>query len=752
LTHRAAFHSPGRLSGLALLSGGGLVLEISLTRLFSTLFYPPYVFAILSLAILGIGLGAAAVTWRAEWRQNDYVPLYAGLASLGTLAVVAFAVLTAARSLQIALLALVVWPYVCIGLALATLFSAHAAASPRLYLADLLGAGLGAVLAIPTLNAWGAINAVLAAAALLGLAGLAFRPRVLPRIPVGMLIVACLALGSNLASGWLRLDVANLATQKPITESLTSGGRLVRTVWDSFARTDLVDPAGGGAYRLYMDGAAGSVMPPAKDNDFLLRDIGFFPFATDQPRRVFIIGPGGGLDVWFGLQSGAQEIVAVEVNPASVALVRAFANYNGNLYGQPAVHVVVDEGRSVLRRSAMGGQRADYDLISLGQVVTLAAERGGYALTENTVYTIEAFEDYLAHLSPKGQIALKLYDELTLTRALSTALAALRQQGLSDAQALHHVAAFLDPSAQPPVPLLLVRKTAYTQEDALALGAVAQRVGFVPLFLPQVWAQPPLDSLQAGTITFSEIVERSESDISPTSDDCPFFYQFERGIPHSLVPLLWALAAMVLAGAGLLAYAQRQVTPSQLRWAPLYFAALGVGFISIEIAVIQQTRSFLGHPTLAVTTVLAVLLIGGGLGSELAGRWRIRIRPWPALGVVCLVLAWLVAWPLFSQGLVATPLPVRVLAVVASLCPLALLMGMPFPLGLRAMSRAGERQVALVWAVNGVMSVVGSAGAVTLAILAGFSRVLVLGLMAYALAALLARLSLGKEGGQDAQD
>jgi hypothetical protein len=142
LTHRASLVTLSRLSGLALLSGGGLVLEISLTRLFSTLFYPPYVFAILSLAVLGIGLGAAAATWRGGWRRDDYVPVYAALAGLGTLALVVFAVLTAARNFQIPLLVLVVWPYVCIELALATLFSAHVAASPRLYLADLVGAGL----------------------------------------------------------------------------------------------------------------------------------------------------------------------------------------------------------------------------------------------------------------------------------------------------------------------------------------------------------------------------------------------------------------------------------------------------------------------------------------------------------------------------------------------------------------------------------------------------------------------------------
>jgi hypothetical protein len=498
-------------------------------------------------------------------------------------------------------------------------------------------------------------------------------------------------------------------------------------------------------------------MPPAESNDFLLRDIGLFPFATAQPERVFVVGPGGGLDVWSGLYAGAREIVAVEVNPASVSLVQDLADYNGDLYGQPEVRVIIDEGRSVLRR-----QNPDYDLISLSQVVTLAAERSGYALTENTIYTVEAFEDYLEHLRPDGQIAIKLYDEPTLTRALSTALAALRKRGLSDAEALHHIMVFLDPRAQPPVPLMLVRKTPFARDEALALGAVARQVGFVPLYLPEVWADPPLDGVEAGTTTFAQIIEQSESDISATTDDRPFFYQFERGIPDSLKPLLRALAAIFVAGGGLLAYAQRDVTPPSLRWGPVYFAALGIGFITVEIAIIQQTRLFLGHPSLAVTTVLALLLIGGGIGSGLAGRWappsRAATPAWPAFGVAILVLAWMLVWPPLSQHFLAAPRPARLLVVAVATLPLAVFMGMPFPLGLRSVGQAGERHVALAWAVNGVTTVVGSAGAVALAIVAGFSRVLVAGLAAYALAAAFAHIMRRQpiasrhSGSTDAQD
>jgi hypothetical protein len=162
----------------------------------------------------------------------------------------------------------------------------------------------------------------------------------------------------------------------------------------------------------------------------------------------------------------------------------------------------------------------------------------------------------------------------------------------------------------------------------------------------------------------------------------------------------------------------------------------------LEVAIIQQTRLFLGHPTLAITTVLATLLAGGGLGSGLAGRLvpqSERPPAWPALAVVVLALAWLLLWPLLGNAFLAATQPVRLLIAVLTLLPLALVMGMPFPLGLRAAGLHGQRPVALAWAVNGLMTVAGSVLAVTIAMLAGFSRVLLLGVLAYALAALLAR-------------
>jgi hypothetical protein len=445
------------------------------------------------------------------------------------------------------------------------------------------------------------------------------------------------------------------------------------------------------------------------------------------------------------LSAHTKNITAVEINPASVDIVKQFSGYHNDLYNQPGVRVLVDEGRSVLRRD-----QQQYSLIYLSQVVTLAAERSGYALTENSVYTVEAFQDYLTHLQANGLIALKLYDELTLTRALVTVVTALVQsRGLSQAEAMAHIAIFLDPNADPPVPLLIVQNTAFSYEGGLSLAGVAAQVGFVPLFVPQIAGNPALEAILNGTGSINDIIANSPSNVTPTTDDRPFFYQFEPGLPQNLRWLVIGAGTVLLAGGVFVLFTQRHVSQQSVRYAPFYFAALGVGFISLEMAIIQQTRLFLGHPTPAITTVLAVLLLGGGLGSGWAGKWPdadVKPRLLQTLGgIVLLALLWLFGWSWLRQQFLSGAPAVRVGVVVVSLAPLAFLLGIPFPIGLRHVGQTsnGDRHIALSLTVNSVTTVAGSILAVSLAMQTGFSSVLLAGITAYTVATLLMILFTG---------
>lgn len=734
-----------RLVGTAVLSASALLLEIALTRLFSVLYFPPYVYFIISVSILGIGMGAALPAIRPPLASEGRLSLYAIGAAAATLILLLLATLAPAASIQIPLFALLALAFVCFGLAISSVFSLHPAAGRILYMADLLGAGLGALLAIPLLNQFGAVNAGLVALVGFSLASVYFAIERHALAAMAALGLSAAAFAANAAGGLMSVNMASVTSEKPIVAALQSGGEILESRWDAFARTDLVDPGAGQPLRIYVDGGAASIMPSQARASELMRDIGFFPFATEQPEYVFILGPGAGLDVFLARQGRAQSITAVEVNRAAIALVDDWRAYNGAVYASPGVTVIVDDGRSALRRSEEA-----YDLIYLSQVVTLAAERGGYALSENAIYTVDAFAEYLSRLADGGHIALKLYDEVTLTRALSTALAAFRLQGLDDQTALSHLMAFVDEKSSPAVPLLLVGESAFDEEDSLVLGAIAREVGFTPLLLPQVLAQAPLDQVASGAQSFDAIVAASAADISAPTDDRPYFFQLERGIPASLSPLAAVVALLILLMLILyLRYCARSRARAA-RYLPLYFAALGVGFIALEIYAIHQTRLFLGHPTMAVTLTLVTFLVGGGIGSGLSQRpfaRALRKRP-PLITalVVLLVIVWSAVWPVGSRELLAADFALRAAAVVLSLLPLTLVLGIPFPQALESAGKLGARHIAIAWSVNGLMTVVGSVIAVILSIRLGFSAVLLLGGGAYALATLVSLWAQGREG------
>ncbi|MEZ4677184.1 MAG: hypothetical protein R2932_23500 [Caldilineaceae bacterium] len=729
-----------RAWALGLFSCALFLLELGLTRLFATRYYPPLVFVILSIAVLGIGLGAALATWQPAWRRPQLLAYYVAGVALSMMVLVLAA--TAPLSLML-LLPLAVLPFLGAGLLLATLFSHAAPQSPQLYFADLVGAGLGVLLAIPLFGWAGLLNGMASAIIALTAAGLLFHAAGSPVIRQStgstlLVVLFCLITGVALAGiRWFQPTPLQLFAEKPIAATLAAGGKVVATHWDSFARTDLIDPGHGLPYELYLDGAAGSVMPPAAGHSALWRDIGFFPFATEQPARVFVIGPGGGLDIWFGLQSGTEEIVAAEVNPASIALLTAYRVYNGNLAGQEQLRLVAGEGRSVLAREGHF-----YDLIFLSQVVTLAAERSGYALVENRAYTEEAFATYLAHLRPEGMMAFKLYDEPTLLRALATALTALQRYGLTESEALQQMIILVDPKHDPAIPLLMVRNTPFSRDEALSIGAVANDVGFQPLFLPNAWATPPFDAVVSGNQSFAELIATTPEQLQPTTDDRPFFFLFERGLPQVLQPLIWGIGAVVIIGIVLLFIMQRGPAAGRRHGYTLYFAALGLGFMVIELNLIQQTQRFVGHPTTAVTVVLATLLVGAGLGSNLVGRWlahrpqRTDLLQWPLFAILIALACWLLLWPWLDAYFFGYPQLWRIVTLVCYLLPLALFLGMPFPLGLRAVGQLGEEQVGLAWAVNGVASVAGALLTIAGAMLWGYHLVAIVGWFCYLVALL----------------
>ncbi len=727
---------------VAALSAAGLTLEIALTRLASLLYFSPFVYVLLSVAVLGLGLGAAVATaWRSSRTAAGAALAAVVAALLAPLLLVALEALAATRAGGAAL-GLVALPFAALGHALATVFAGRSEEAPGLYLVDLVGAGIGALGAVGLLGLAGAPATILAAGVLAGIAGLLLAPAALRGAAAVGAAVAAAALLGALTAGWPAAPLARLHAPKPLTRELAAGAQPIAHRWTALGRTDAIRAANGARY-LFLDGGAGSLLPDVSDPGAWLHDVGAFPFAAMRPTSAFVIGPGGGLDLALARHLGTQDITAVELNGAAVRLAASLGP-GGDPYR--GADVRIDEGRSALRRA-----RGRYDLVFLSQVVTDAAEARSYALVENTLYTVEAFSDDLDHLTPGGAVALKLYDELTLTRALTTAVTALSARGMTQADAGRHLLVVLDARPARPVPLLMVFDHALEPTEGLRLARLARALDLQPLFVPGVVVAPPLDGLLAGRTTVADLVAASpDADISPTRDARPFFFEVAPGLPHRLRALALALALAAIAVAAVLPLRQRR-RAGAARAAPALFALLGLGFMLLEVGVLQRLRLYLGHPTISLSVALAALLIGAGLGAGGAGRALraggspLRAAAAACAAVIALAALGAAAWPPLAHATMAASTGLRAVVAAAAAALVAVPMGAPFPLALRAVGRHGEREVALAWAVNGLGSVAGGVGATCLAVVWGYPVVWAGGAAVYGAAAGVALLMAGAE-------
>jgi len=777
-----------------------LAYEVGLSRAFSVLLRYHYVFLVVSLATCGLGLGGLVgfVLLGARLRSQPLPVLAWAAVALSLLlpasVLALFASPLSARLSSWAVVALVsLPPYLAAGVYLSGVFAGFASEGGRLYWADLTGAALGSLLVILALQELGGINTPLACGGLAAVAALLTGWRSSRS--------ACAAAGAALvlALGLLAWNVTTKRVDlwgaprrigpqgqvsplyKGLFEELAAGrARIVRSEWDAFARTDVErdeEPSARTPYPSYFIYTDGDV--PSRMRHFtgdltevvpeVEQFLGFFPFRTQRPKRVLLLGPGGGLDILLALCVGAQQVDGVELNAAIPRLMRdpQFADFNGHLYDTANVRIVVDEGRSFVRRS---GGSWDLVYLALTKASTTSAE-GGMGVAESYVETREAFGDYLDHLRLDGQVAFVCQAVPVALRSLLAAVGALEARGVARAEAVRCVALLHAPLRDPPpgMPdvsgwahlhsgpyrnLLLVRRQPFSAAEAQRLGEEALALDLTPGYLPPAYAPDPFGYLlqQAPDDTgFAEYVARryplqAQINILPCTDDKPFATDLTLGVPPALRNLLVGVGLATLTACALMIGAARHGSKTHLGSGALvlkstYFATLGVAFMVVEVCLVQKLVLFLGYPTLSLAVVLFSLLLGGGLGSWTSQRWPPRraagwcILAAVAIAVVGTAAGWLLG-PVLRSAL-GWPALGRSLLVMAGLLPLGFALGMPFPTGVRLLGAAEANLVPWLWGLNGVTGVMGSAAAVAVAKLWGFSAALTMGAGLYVVVALL---------------
>jgi hypothetical protein len=498
------------------------------------------------------------------------------------------------------------------------------------------------------------------------------------------------------------------------------------------------------------------------------------PYHLLRQPRVLVLGAGAGADVLQAHSHGARQIDAVELNPQVVDLVRRrFADYAGGIYSGIVARVHVAEARGFVAASA-----ERYDLIQVALLDSFSASSAGlYALSENYLYTVEALQDDLRHLQPGGLLAITRWVTLPPRDALKlfgAAVAALQRSGIADPGSRLALVRSWKTST------MLVKNGEFSGQDIAAIKAFCATRSFDVAFYPGMRAEEANrynvvegPDLFDGAMALlgpgrEEFLRRYKFDIAPATDDKPHFFHFfkwrvlpelwslkqqgglpllEWGYPVLVATLVQAAAAsLLLIGLPLAWVAWRSAR--QNNGVPLggsrgrvlvYFLAIGFGFMFIEIAFIQKFVLFLSHPLYAVAVVLFAFLLFAGIGSRVSTRLQGPKLRHPLAAVSLAIAAsaalCLALLPWLFEHAMGLPDAVRILISAALIAPLALFMGMPFPLGLARVEATDPRLIPWAWGINGCASVTAAVLATLLAIHVGFTAVVVAALVLYGVAA-----------------
>lgn len=685
-------------------------------------------------------------------------------------------------------------PFFCAANCICLAFSRFHGRIHRIYCFDLLGAGAGAPGILVLLFIFSPVGTlkILSALGLAAAALACLECGVGARWPATLLLVCAISLPAVLPGRWIALKPSEY---KALSQALyVQGARILDEKSSPLGLITVVESplvpfryAPGLSLNspfeplpqlgIFTDGDSFSAITKL---DGGLEKLAYLDYQTlalpyhllDHPM-VLTLGAGGGADILLASYHLASHIDAVEINPQVVDLVRQqFADFAGGLYSANRVDVHVAEAREFV-----AGNHEQYDLIQLGLLDSFSASSAGlYALTESYLYTVEAFQEYIRNLRPGGILAITRWIKLPPRDSLklfATAATALEFLGVKNPEQRLALIRSWNTST------LVVKNGALTAKDVAAIRAFCKARWF------DVAYAPGMEPSEANTYNVLEepyffdgamallgegreaFLARYKFDLTPSTDDRPYFFNFFkwRALPELLsirgragLPLLeWGylvligtLAQAVLASLALVLFPlciykprKGKVENGQVRlWSVVvYFLAIGLAFMFIEIAFIQKFILFLGHPLYAAGVVLCGFLVFAGLGSGYSGRLERMSAErmpsfgplsWAAASVAIISLFYVVLLPPLFQRLIALPDTVKILISLALIAPLAFCMGMPFPLGLSRLAQKAQQLIPWAWGVNGCASVLSAILATILAIHFGFTVVICLALALYA--------------------
>ncbi|MPZ31741.1 MAG: SAM-dependent methyltransferase [Rhodospirillales bacterium] len=806
---------------LAVISAATLAYEVLLVRLFAIVQWHHFAFMAISIALLGFGASGTWLALWQHRVGSRFTPTFAASAALFALSAPASFLAAQSLPFNalaivwdpgqllylLAMYLLLVVPFFCGATCVGLAFVCCGDKVGRVYAFNLVGSAVGTLGIVAALFVLSPSDALRLIAALgfiaAGLVALDGRLAFWPALSAGGAILALTVLVA-LPEAWFALRISdykalpgalNVMGTKVLGERSGPLGLLsvvespsvpFRYVPGLSLNAPMTPPDQLG---VFFDGDS---MTAITRFDGRREGLAWLDYTTDalayhllEEPRVLVLGAGGGSSVLQALYHRATRIDVVELDANMVRLVgEDHAQYAGDIYKRPDIQVHVAEARGFVSSS-----KDQWDAVQIPLLDAFGAAAGMHGLSETYIYTVEAFEQYLKRLRPGGWLSITRWLKLPPRDALrlfATALEALRRSGIENPEQRLVLLRGLNTTT------LLVKSGVVTGTEIAKARAFSAERSFDLCYYPGISADEAnrfniLDEpyFFAGTTALigtgrDAFMARYKFDIAPSTDEQPYFFDFLkwRTLPElvairraggagllelgKLILVATMIQATLLSAVFIAAplWTTRRVLArsSQVWRVAIYFFALGLGFLFVEIAFIQKFILFLGHPLYAVAVVLTGFLLFAGVGSAASSWFAERIDAWQrahldwgrhlsaiqlsVMGIIAVSLLYLLILPALFDSLRSLADIAKILASLGLIAPLAFFMGMPFPLGLSRLWSGSRTLVPWAWGVNGCASVLGVILASLIAMTWGFSSVVLAASLLYAGAAAILRRPL----------
>ncbi|MBU5483120.1 hypothetical protein KQI86_02200 [Clostridium sp. MSJ-11] len=721
--------------------------ETLLTRLFSVILTYNLVFVVVSFAILGSGLGGI-LAYRALQMRKDVENI---LVFSSVLLPISFIVSISIMYLfpfvptYLIYMPASLFPFILGGVITSIIFKERSKYSGKLYLMDLFGAAIGSLLIIKLMNSFGFLKSVVVVSIVMIISAILissfYKKRQAIILSSSLLVImSLLSLNNNLFDSIEKRFYSYYTSPATVIGRLNNSkenAEISFSKWDAISKTDVIDIKDKNEKLIVTDGGATAPIVKFDGNlksvQNLKSEVNSIAFSFGKNEKSLVIGSGGGKDVLFALLGGSKKVDAVEINPSTITAVNKFKEFSGDIYNYPGVNLYNQDGRYFIENS-----KEKYDNIYLSMVMTNSVENTMYSLAEYYIFTQEAFNQYFDHLSDNGKLTFMLHDRKDLMKVVNTGIKVLMDRGVKEKDVTNHFVIINGiTEAESEVhgnkvvmPLVMFKDVPFSQEeiDSILNTANLQNRDMIHYTGSEM---EPYKSLKTGEINYKQLIDKIDFNSKPINDNSPFFYNYSKFVPEVMILIIVAILIIYQS------IKKRFITKRDHEKASIYFAALGMAFMLVEIPLIQKMVLYFGSSSIAFSFVLFSLLVSSGVGSFISGTRIVNKltakSPYYILAAGIMIIVNQLGLNTILNLTRDWDTTYKFFVVFFNLFPMGLLMGMAFPSGIQKLCNVKKQEniVPLMYGVNGIFSVLGSILAVVISMKFGFNATIYTGAAIY---------------------